>query len=133
VHCNASVVAGVGLILNLRVGYSRALRLVLTTVAGSAAAADRLAYRPAPATTAPQCSACIIRAFVGYGALVAYVGVMLLLEARAPARNAHRPPVRWRRSRAGFVAALANVACPARMRFGLCPDPVGYLWLPGTK
>jgi hypothetical protein len=74
---------------------------------------------------------------VGYGALVAYVGVMLLLEARAPARD-RAPPAGPLAAIACwlFVAlAAANVASfLLECGFGPCPDtPLGYLWMPGAK
>jgi disulfide bond formation protein DsbB len=137
------IVAGVGLILNLRVGYSPAhygLVLLTAVVAGSASL-RQIALHVVPGTGHYGSAMFGLHfytwAFVGYGALVAYVGVMLLLEARASARE-RAPPASplgafacWL-----FVAvAMANVASfLLECGFGPCPDnPVGYLWLPGTK
>jgi disulfide bond formation protein DsbB len=137
------VVAGVGLILNLRVGYSPAHYglVLLAAVAAGSASLRQIALHIIPGTGHYGSALFGLHfytwAFVGYGALVVYVGVMLLLEARAPARD-RGPP-------AGSFAALAcwlfvavvaaNVASfLLECGFGPCPDnPVGYLWLPGTK
>jgi disulfide bond formation protein DsbB len=137
------IVAGVGLILNLRVGYSPAHYglVLLTAVAAGSASLRQIALHVVPGTghygSALFGFHFYTWAFVGYGALVAYVGVMLLLEARAPARD-RAPPAGPLAAIACwlFVAlAAANVASfLLECGFGPCPDtPLGYLWMPGAK
>jgi disulfide bond formation protein DsbB len=137
------IVAGVGLILNLRVGYSPAHYglVLLTAVAAGSASLRQIALHVVPGTghygSALFGFHFYTWAFVGYGALIAYVGVMLLLEARAPARD-RAPPAGPLAAIACwlFVAlAAANVASfLLECGFGPCPDtPLGYLWMPGTK
>ena len=153
------IVAGAGLILNLRVGYSAAHYglVLLTAVAAGGASLRQIALHIVPGTGHYGSALFGIHfytwAFVGYGALVVYVGVMLLLGARA---SAHEPEGRMteraarrysnkRVPRSGPLAALACwlfVALAAanaasfllECGFGPCPDnPVGYLWWPGTR
>ena len=74
-------------------------------------------------------------AFVGYGALVLYVGAMLLLDSRAAdsARNLRLNGAE-RAACALFVAltAVNVVAFALECGAGPCPDdPTGYLLLPG--
>jgi len=137
------IVAGVGLILNLRVGYSPAHYglVLLTAVAAGSASLRQIALHVVPGTghygSALFGFHFYTWAFVGYGALIAYVGVMLLLEARAPARD-RAPPAGPLAAIACwlFVAlAAANVASfLLECGFGPCPDtPLGYLWMPGAK
>ena len=137
------IVAGVGLILNLRVGYSPAHYglVLLTAVAAGSASLRQIALHVVPGTghygSALFGFHFYTWAFVGYGALIAYVGVMLLLEARAPVRD-RAPPAGPLAAIACwlFVAlAAANVASfLLECGFGLCPDtPLGYLWMPGAK
>ena len=111
------IVAGAGLILNLRVGISPAHYglVLLTAVAAGGASLRQIALHIVPGTGHYGSALFGIHfytwAFVGYGALVVYVGVMLLLGARA---SAHEPegrmterervparPGRWQRSHAG--------------------------------
>jgi len=137
------IVAGAGLILNLRVGYSPAHYglVLLTAVAAGSASLRQIALHVVPGTghygSALFGFHFYTWAFVGYGALIAYVGVMLLLEARAPARD-RAPPAGPLAAIACwlFVAlAAANVASfLLECGFGPCPDtPLGYLWMPGAK
>jgi disulfide bond formation protein DsbB len=137
------VVAGVGLMLNLRVGYSPAhygLVLLTALVAGSASL-RQIALHIVPGTGHYGSAMFGLHfytwAFVGYGALVAYVGVMLLLEARPPARDRVPPASRMRAFACWlFVAVTAANVVSFLLECGLgpCPDnPVGYLWLPGAK
>jgi len=137
------VVAGVGLILNLRVGYSPAHYglVLLAAVAAGSASLRQIALHVIPGTghygSALYGLHFYTWAFVGYGALVAYVGVMLLLAARAPARD-RAPPAGSLTAFACwlFVAVVAANVASFLLECGLgpCPDnPVGYLWLPGTK
>ena len=129
------IVAGTGLILNLRVGYSPAHYglVLLTSVAAGSASLRQIALHIVPGTGHYGSALFGLHfytwAFVGYGALVAYVGVMLLLEARAPARE-RVPPADPLANLACwlFVAlAAANVASfLLECGFGPCPDnPVG--------
>jgi disulfide bond formation protein DsbB len=137
------VVAGVGLILNLRVGYSPAHYglVLLTAVAAGSASLRQVALHIVPGTghygSALFGFHFYTWAFVGYGALVGYVGVMLLLEARAPARDRAPPAGSFAAFACWlFVAvAAANVASfLLECGFGPCPDtPLGYLWWPATK
>ena len=137
------IVAGVGLILNLRVGYSPAHYglVLLTAVAAGSASLRQIALHVVPGTghygSALFGFHFYTWAFVGYGALVAYVGVMLLLEARAPARDRAPPAGPFAAFACWLFVALAaaNVASfLLECGFGPCPDtPLGYLWMPGAK
>jgi disulfide bond formation protein DsbB len=133
------VVAGVGLILNLRVGYSPAhygLILLTALVAGSASL-RQIALHIVPGTghfgSALFGMHFYTWTFVGYGALAAYVGVMLVLEARTPPRDRAPPsgPLATLACWLLIAVAAANVASfLLECGFGPCPDnPVGYLWL----
>ena len=137
------IVAGVGLILNLRVGYSPAHYglVLLTSVVAASASLRQIALHIVPGTghygSALFGMHFYTWAFVGYGALVAYVGVMLLLEARAPVRERVQPAGPSAQLACWLFVALAaaNVAAfLLECGFGPCPDnPVAYLWWPGTK
>ena len=137
------IVAGAGLILNLRVGYSPAHYglVLLTAVAAGAASLRQIALHIVPGTGHYGSALFGLHfytwAFVGYGALVAYVGVMLLLEARAPLRDRvpHAGRSQWLACWLFVALAAANVVSfLLECGFGPCPDnPVGYLWWPGTK
>ena len=134
------IVAGTGLILNLRVGYSPSHYglVLLTAVAAAGASLRQIALHIVPGTghygSALFGMHFYTWAFVGYGALVVYVGVMLLLGAHTPTRE-RVPPSRPLATLACwlFVAlAAANVASfLLECGFGPCPDnPAGYLWWP---
>lgn len=137
------IVAGACLILNLRVGYSPAHYglLVLTSVAAGAASLRQIALHIVPGTGHYGSALFGLHfytwAFVGYGALIAYVGVMLLFEARAPLRDRvpHAGPWEWLACWLFVALAAANVVSfLLECGFGPCPDnPVGYLWWPGKK
>jgi disulfide bond formation protein DsbB len=85
------IVAGAGLILNLRVGYSPAHYglALLTAAAAGGASLRQIALHIVPGTghygSALFGMHFYTWAFVGYGALVVYVGVMLLLEGHESA------------------------------------------------
>jgi len=137
------IVAGVGLILNVRVGYAPAHYglVLLTAVAAGSASLRQIALHVVPGTghygSAFFGFHFYTWAFVGYGALVAYVGAMLLMSTPAAPRERARPvnPVTklacWL-----FVALAAANAVAFLLECGLgpCPDnPVGYLWWPGIR
>jgi disulfide bond formation protein DsbB len=135
------IVAGTGLILNLRGGYSPAHYglVLLTAVAAGSASLRQVALHVVPGTGHYGSALFGLHfytwAFVGYGALVVYVGVMLLFGARAPTRGREQPAD----SMVGlacwiFIALAAANAVSFLLECGIgpCPDnPVGYLWWPG--
>ena len=132
------VVAGVGLALNLRVGYAPAHYgiALLSAAAAASASLRQIALHVIP-NSGHYGSALFgfhfyTWAFVGYGALVVYVGIMLLVAREAPERG-----------RAATSGVVANLACwllvalalgnalafLAECGLGPCPDnPVRYLW-----
>ena len=130
------LVAGVALVLNLRVGPSPAHYgiALLSSVAAASASLRQISLHVIP-NTGHFGSALFgfhfyTWAFVGYGALVVYVGVMLLLPQ----------PERAREAPSGALAAVAcwllvalaaanALAFLAECGLGPCPDdPVRYLW-----
>ena len=138
------VVAGVGLMLNLRSGLrSRALRARAPDGGcGGSASLRQIALHVVPATGSYGSALFGIHfytwAFVGYGALIVYVGVMLLLRrqgcdsALAPApQNGPSAPLlrcssRWPRQ--------TSIAFLLECGVGPCPDdPAGYRLLPGAR
>jgi disulfide bond formation protein DsbB len=137
------IVAGVALMLNLRVGYAPAHYglALLTSVAAASASLRQIALHVVPGSGAYGSALFgwhfYTWAFVAYGALAVYVGAMLLL---APA-----PQAGERTPRLGFFAKLACVllmvlaaanaaAFLLECGFGPCPDnPVGYLWWPALR
>jgi len=137
------IVAGVALMLNLRSGYSPAHYglVLLTSVAAGGASLRQIALHVVPGSGSYG-SALLgwhfyTWAFVAYGALVVYVGAMLLVT-RAPQAGERAP-------RLGFFAKLACVllvvvaaanAAAFLLECGLgpCPDnPVRYLWWPALR
>jgi len=133
------IVAGAALILNLRARYSPAHYglAILSSIAAGSASLRQISLHAIP-NTGHYGSALFgfhfyTWAFVGYGALAAYAGAMLLL---APA------PEERGRARGGVLVAVAcwllvalaaaNAgAFLAECGMGPCPDdPVGYLWWP---
>ena len=136
------IVAGTGLILNLRVGYSPAHYglVLLTAVAAGGASLRQIALHIVPGTghygSALFGMHFYTLAFVGYAALVVYVGVMLLPGTRAPGVRVPSPrPLAALACWLFLAVAAANVASfLLECGFGPCPDnPVGYLWWPGTR
>jgi disulfide bond formation protein DsbB len=137
------IVAGVGLMLNLRNGYAPANYglVLLTSVAAAGASLRQIALHVVPGSGAYGSALFgwhfYTWAFAGYGALVVYVGAMLLLVP-AP-QGGERTP------RLGPFAKLACVllillaaanAAAFLLECGLgpCPDnPVGYLWWPAPR
>lgn len=134
------VVAGVGLMLNLRAGYSPAHYglILLTSVAAGSASLRQIALHVVPGTGSYGSALFGFHfytwAFVGYGALVVYVGVMLLQAPATPLRDRMPPPAALARLACGLfvVLALANAAAfLLECGLGPCPDnPVDYLWWP---
>ncbi len=101
------IVAGVALMLNLRNGYAPAHYglVLLTSVAAASASLRQIALHVVPGSGSYGSALFgwhfYTWAFVGYGALVVYVGAMLLLvPARAGRRTHAAPRVRSRSSRA---------------------------------
>lgn len=136
------VVAGVALVLNLRVGYSPAHYgiALLSAVAAGSASLRQVALHVIP-NTGHYGSALFgfhfyTLAFVGYGALVVYIGAMLMIAGGEDERS----PV----MRLGALGQLAcwifillaganAVAFLAECGVGPCPDdPTGYLWWPDS-
>jgi len=132
------ILAGIALMLNLRVGYSPAHYgiALLSAVAAGAASLRQISLHVIP-NTGHYGSALFgfhfyTWAFVGYGALVVYIGAMLLLAREAPERGREAP--------AGALATIAcwlflglclanAVAFFAECGMGPCPDnPTGYLF-----
>ena len=137
------IVAGAALVMNLRAGYSPAHYgvAILTAVAAGSASLRQIALHVVPGTghygSALMGFHFYTGAFVGYGALVAYVGAMLLVAG--PGGTRERGP-----SAGGFASvvcvvflllAAANVvAFLLECGFGPCPDnPVNYLWWPWPR
>jgi disulfide bond formation protein DsbB len=132
------VVVGVALVLNLRAGYSPAHYglALLSIVAAGSASLRQISLHVAP-NTGHYGSALFgfhfyTLAFVGYGALVVYIGWMLMMtrdfdERRAPAGAAAKLAC-W----IFMLLAAANAAAfLAECGVGPCPDdPTGYLWWP---
>lgn len=134
------VVAGVALVLNLRVGPSSAHYglAILTAVAAGSASLRQISLHAIPGT-GHYGSALLgfhfyTWAFVAYGALVAYCAVMLMLYpgAEQRARTVGRDALATFACVAFLLLAGANVASfLAECGLGPCPDdPVGYLWWP---
>jgi disulfide bond formation protein DsbB len=134
------IVAGVALILNLRTGPAPAHYglVLLTAVAAGSASLRQISLHVIPGTGSYGSALFGLHfytwAFVGYGALVAYVGAMLLVAPAAPARE-RVPPLGAAAKFACWlfvVVAAANAAAfLLECGLGPCPDnPVGYLWWP---
>jgi len=132
------VVAGVALVLNLRVGFSPAHYgiALLSAVAAASASLRQISLHVIP-NTGHYGSALFgfhfyTWAFVGYGALVVYVGVMLLVAQETPERGRPAPsgPIESLACWLLVALALANaLAFLAECGLGPCPDnPVRYLW-----
>jgi disulfide bond formation protein DsbB len=137
------IVAGVALMLNLRNGHAPAHYglVLLTSVAAASASLRQIALHVVPGSGSYGSALFgwhfYTWALVGYGALVAYVGAMLMLVP-AP-QSGERTP------RLGFLAKLACVllvvmaaanAAAFLLECGLgpCPDnPAGYQWWPTLR
>ena len=136
------LVAGVGLMLNLRTGTSAANYglVLLTAVAAGSASLRQIALHVVPGTGSYGSALFGMHfytwAFVAYGALIVYVGVMLF--AVTAGRSVHAARLNGFQVGAFgvFVAlAAANViAFLLECGLGPCPDdPIGYLLLPGAR
>jgi disulfide bond formation protein DsbB len=138
------IIAGVGLLLNLRAGYSPAhygLVLLTSVVAGSASL-RQIALHVVPGSGSYGSALFGLHfytwAFVGYGALIVYTGIALLLEGSRPARDLAHDRSRGQRPAAAavcwlFVALTAANMLALALECGLgpCPDnPTTYLWWP---
>ncbi len=133
------LIAGVALMLNLRCGWSPAHYglAILTGIAAGSASLRQIALHVVPGTGSYGSALFGMHfytwAFIGYAALLAYAGVMLMAGSEST-----REPARLKAFELGafavFVAlAAANViSFILECGFGPCPDdPTGYLWLPG--
>jgi len=133
------VVAGVALVLNLRTGYSPAHYglALLSAVAAGSASLRQISLHVVPGTghygSALFGFHFYTLAFVGYGALVAYCGAMLI-AARSDERARAAPPGAVAQLACWmfiFLAAANAAAFLAECGLGPCPDdPTGYLWWP---
>jgi disulfide bond formation protein DsbB len=134
------IVAGVALVLNLRTGSSPAHYglALLSAVAAGSASLRQISLHVVP-NTGHYGSALFgfhfyTLAFVGYGALVVYVGAMLMLSrdfderGRDPQAGAAAQLACW----IFMLLVAANAAAfLAECGVGPCPDdPTGYLWWP---
>ncbi len=138
------IVAGVGLVLNLRSGYSPAHYglVLLSSVAAGAASLRQIALHIIPGSGSYGSTLFGFHfytwAFVGYGALVAYAGLALILEGNRPLRDLQHDASRGRDAMAIlacwlFVGLVAANMLSFALECGLgpCPDnPTGYLWWP---
>lgn len=134
------VVAGVALVLNLRAGYSPAHYglALLSAVAAGSASLRQISLHVVP-DTGHYGSALFgfhfyTLAFVAYGALVVYIGAMLLF-ARGDDERTRAPPAGVAAQLACWMfmlLAAANAAAfLAECGLGPCPDnPTSYLWWP---
>jgi disulfide bond formation protein DsbB len=137
------LVAGAALMLNLRSGYSAMHYgvVLLSAVAAGSASLRQVALHVVPGTGAYGSALFGFHfyawAFLAYGALVVYVGVMLLVARPANERAAASS----RGGLAGLACGLFVVLAAANAAaflfecgVGPCPDnPVGYLWWPGGR
>jgi len=130
------IVAGVALVLNLRSGFSPAHYGValLSAVAAGSASLRQISLHVIP-NTGHYGSALLgfhfyTLAFVGYGALAVYVGLMLLLPQPDRGRATPAGPLASFACWLLVALAAANaLAFLAECGVGPCPDdPVGYLW-----
>ena len=119
------IVAGVALMLNLRIGYAPAHYglVLLTSVAAASASLRQIALHVVPGSGSYGSALFgwhfYTWAFVGYGALVAYVGAMLLLVPARAGRRTHAAPRVPREARvraAGRAGRGERRGLPARMR-----------------
>ena len=132
------VVVGVALVLNLRAGYSPAhygLALMSIVAAGSASL-RQISLHVIP-NTGHYGSALFgfhfyTLAFVGYGALVVYIGWMLMMARDFDERGVRTGAAAQLACWIFMMLAAANAAAfLAECGVGPCPDdPTGYLWWP---
>lgn len=137
------IVAGVALVLNLCAGRSPVHYgiVLLTALAAASASLRQIGLHVVPGTGSYGSALFGMHfytwAFVGYGVLIAYVGIQLLLGATSERGADSASPGTPARAACGLflaVAAANVVAFLLECGLGPCPDtPVGYLWLPGTR
>lgn len=137
------IVAGAALVMNLRTGHAPAHYgvVALTAVAAGSASLRQIALHVVPGSGHYGSALLGLHfytwAFVGYGALVVYVGLMLLVAR--PGAPRERAPAGGGLANAVCVVflllAAANVAAfLLECGTGPCPDnPVTYLWWPGSR
>ena len=137
------LVAGVALILNLRSVRSPAHYglVLLTAVAAGSASLRQVALHVVPGTGSYGSALFGFHfytwAFMGYGALIVYVGAMLLAGGKA---SDSARPQSLSAFEVGACAMLVGLAAVNVIAFllecglGSCPDdPTGYLWLPRSR
>jgi disulfide bond formation protein DsbB len=137
------LVAGVALILNLRSGRAPAHYglVLLTAVAAGSASLRQIALHVVPGTGSYGSALFGFHfytwAFVGYGALIAYVGAMLLVGNKTADSARPRPLSTFEVGACALFVGLAAVNVVAFLLecgLGPCPDdPAGYLWLPQSR
>jgi disulfide bond formation protein DsbB len=134
------LVAGVALILNLRNDYSPAHYglVLLSSVAAGSASLRQIALHVVPGSGSYGSALFGFHfytwAFVGYGALIAYVGAMLLVGDKASDSSRPRALSTFEVVACALlvgVAAVNVLAFLLECGLGPCPDdPTGYPWLP---
>jgi disulfide bond formation protein DsbB len=137
------LVAGVALILNLRSGYAPAHYglVLLTAVAAGSASLRQIALHVVPGSGSYGSALFGLHfytwAFVGYGALIVYVGAMLLVGGKVAGAVRPRPLDTFEIGACALFVGLAAVNVIAFLLecgLGPCPDdPTGYLWLPWAR
>jgi disulfide bond formation protein DsbB len=129
------LVAGVGLMLNLRVGPSAANYglVILTSIAAGSASLRQVALHVVPGSGSYGSALFGFHfytwAFVGYGALIAYVGVMLLAsDSTREVRTTRMSGFETAVCALFFLLAAGNVlSFFLECGFGPCADdPTGY-------
>ena|SRR5450432_1572303 len=134
------IVAGVGLMLNLRAGYSPANYglVLLTSVAAGAASLRQISLHVIPGSGSYGSALFGFHfytlAFVAYGMLVVFTGLMLMLHVRPPVRERIVGDrfLEWTACWLFMILAAGNVVAFAlECGLGACPDnPIAYLWWP---
>lgn len=137
------LVAGVAMILNLRSGRAPAHYglVLLTAVAAGSASLRQIALHVVPGAGSYGSALFGFHfytwAFVGYGALIAYVGAMLLVANKTADSVRPRPLSTFEVGACAIFVGLAAVNVIAFLLecgLGPCPDdPAGYLWLPQSR
>ncbi len=134
------IVAGVCLMLNLRSGYSPANYglVLLTSVAAGAASLRQISLHIIPGSGSYGSAMFGLHfytwAFVGYGMLVVFTGLIMVLHTGLPVRERIVGDrfLEWMACWLFIALAAANVVAFAfECGLGPCPDtPLGYLWWP---
>lgn len=136
----AFAMAGIGLVLNLRFGFSPTHYglTIVSSLAGAFAAGRQVLLHISPDDTgfgSPFLGLHFYTwAFIAFCLLIAFCALMLMLEQQRPAQS---PSAGAARLINGvivlfFALSVANaVSTTLECGFGECPDdPTGYLWLP---